>query len=66
MDPNATWEQMAAAVSAGRWEEATATAEDLSVWLSKGGFPPRVTGRQNFDRIVATAACRAVATWDVG
>ena len=66
MDPNATWQKLAAAFSAGRWEEAAEIAEYLTEWLSKGGFPPNITGRTGFDCIVVNAACNAIVAWEVG
>lgn len=66
MNPNTTWEKLAATVASGNWEEAAELAENLTTWLSNGGFPPSITGRQGFDGIIVNATCQAVATWELG
>jgi hypothetical protein len=60
MDPNAAWKEMAAAVENDDWEIADELAEGLLGWLERGGFPPSITGQDEFDRIAAKAACREV------
>lgn len=65
MDPNATWQRLAEAVSAESWEEAVEAAGDLSEWLARGGFPPRITGKETFDRLAARSACDAILAWEV-
>ncbi len=64
MDPNQTWLDMADAVSRDNWQLAGELAEDLFDWLVRGGFPPRLTGTPDFDRVVARAACEAIRAWE--
>jgi hypothetical protein len=64
MDPNQTWLDMADAVSRDNWQHAGELADDLINWLARGGFPPRLTGTIEFDRIVARTACEAIASWE--
>jgi len=40
MDPNATWKLCNEALEAFDYETALEAAENLSEWISKGGFPP--------------------------
>lgn len=47
MDPNATWDDIQAAIYEGQAHEAVAPLEDLIEWVKKGGFvpPPLVTAK---------------------
>lgn len=65
MDPNAAWTALAQAVAGDDWEQAATVADGLLAWLSRGGFPPAITGVPAFDTIVAKAACESIASWDV-
>lgn len=57
MDPEAAWAELIQSYSDGRrWT----IAADLLEWLNKGGFPPKITGNQEFDRVAATAVCEHV------
>lgn len=40
MDPQATWDQLQAAVQAADWETTRERAQSLLDWLARGGFPP--------------------------
>lgn len=42
MDPNATWDDIQAAIYEGQAHEAVAPLEDLIEWIKKGGFPPDI------------------------
>ncbi len=35
-------------------------AGELLEWLNKGGFPPKLTGREEYDRVAATAVCEHI------
>lgn len=65
MDPNQAWSDLAEAVEESDWGAATEIAENLAEWLAKGGVPPRITGRTEFDRIVIRATVQSIATWEV-
>ena len=64
MDPQQAWSDLSKAVDHGNWLKATEIAEELVEWMGKGGFPPTLTGKTNFDRIVVNAACQAIACWE--
>ncbi|MBX3412384.1 MAG: hypothetical protein KF708_06835 [Pirellulales bacterium] len=61
MDPQQCWNDLTAALAAGRSDDAQESAESLLAWLRRGGFPPQTqSGRQlpdAFNRAVALAAC---------
>lgn len=65
MDPQKTWRELSKAVEQEDWHQAGIHADDLIGWLAKGGFPPKITGIEAFDRVVAKATCKAIACWDV-
>ena len=65
MDPNALFHDLALSVALNDWETAATQARDLLDWLEKNGFPPTVTGQQEFDRIVARCTCQAILNWEV-
>lgn len=65
MDPNRAWQDMASAVADGDWQAAEEAALALAEWLGRGGFPPRITGREAFDRLVASSTCDAIRAWEV-
>lgn len=35
-------------------------ARDLRTWIQRGGFPPRITGFVEFDKLVALATCEEI------
>jgi hypothetical protein len=61
MDPQVCWNDLVAALAAGRSVEARESAESLLAWLRRGGFAPQTQpGRRlpdDFNRAVALAAC---------
>lgn len=65
MDPNQAWRELASAVHEEQWEEASQIAEDLLSWLDRGGFPPRISGKNGFDRVVAKSTCNAIRVWEI-
>jgi hypothetical protein len=65
LDPQAAWLLLKDQIDNADWHEAAETAENLLEWLSKKGFPPRVTGSRTVDRIIAESTCRAVASWSI-
>jgi len=70
MDPNATWKLLAEAFEQVQsdceaWEAIEEHAENLMYWLSRGGFPPEITGHREFDRLVAKQTCDAILNWEV-
>jgi hypothetical protein len=65
MDPNALWRDLSQAIADNEWSLAGELAESLKKWLQSGGFPPRVTGVAEFDRIVTRSTAEAIACWDV-
>ena len=63
MDPQATWDQLQAAIQAADWETTRERAQSLLDWLARGGFPP-VTSAQdasvsNKHRYVAIEFCHS-------
>jgi len=62
MDPQATWEQLLAAYTAGDWDILEERATDLIGWLDRGGFPPTIINQTDLDsdwnRALARAGCR--------
>lgn len=65
MDPNVAWADLQEAVNTAMRGEVIQKAEDLLTWLEKNGFPPAITGKPVFDRIVARATCEAIAHWSM-
>ena len=65
MDPNAAWSALTQAIADDDWQEAATVADGLLTWLTRGGFPPAITGTSAFDAIVAKAACESIACWDI-
>lgn len=65
MDPNTTWRSLAEAVQADDWAKAEEHANDLHVWINRGGFAPTITGQPAFDRLVAINTCVSILTWDI-
>lgn len=61
MDPQVCWNDLVAALAAGRSVDAREPAESLLAWLRRGGFAPQTQpGRRlpdDFNRAVAQAAC---------
>ena len=59
MDPDANWKEMASldVDSPADRNRLKDLARALSQWLKGGGFPPKITGNTEFDRMVAKAAC---------
>jgi len=64
LDPNQVWSDLSRAIERDDWDEATELAEMLVDWIERQGFPPTITGIAAFDRIVAAATAKAVATWE--
>jgi len=62
MDPHFAWDLLLDTYVDGEWEAVAILAEDLLAWMSKGGFPPRLTVEPRLDerwqRAIAEAACR--------
>lgn len=65
MDPHVAWLLLKEQIESEQWHEAAETAENLLDWLSKGGFPAKITHSQTFDRIICESTCRAVCAWEV-
>ncbi len=61
MDPQAAWDQLLCAYSAGDWDAIEKRATDLLEWLDRGGFPPQVIRSPDlgpdFNRALARAGC---------
>lgn len=49
MDPQAAWDQLLAAYSAGDWDILEERATDLIDWLDRGGFPPTILNQPDLD-----------------
>jgi len=59
MDPDAAWKSLAEfdygdPMQASQWRD---VARDLFGWLKRGGFPPKITGNVELDRLAAKATC---------
>ena len=63
MDPTASWEELSRAIAGDNWPVASILADEILAWLRKGGFPPRISGVEQFDRIVARSMCESIAAW---
>lgn len=46
MDPNTAWAELIQTTNDGELRERAGVLLD---WLEKGGFPPHITGNQNYD-----------------
>ena len=61
MDPQAVWDQLLAAYTAGDWDILEECATDLTAWLDRGGFPPTIIHQPDLDpdwnRALARAGC---------
>jgi len=64
MDPEATYRELFAFITAGDREAAVEHARNLSQWLRRGGFPPRVElrleGSPCLQTVLAQRLCQAV------
>lgn len=63
MDPQVTWDQLLEAIAGKDLEAAEIHAENLTQWLTKGGFAPQVFSRlltEAWDRQVCLYVCRRV------
>jgi hypothetical protein len=63
MDPDATWRILLDSIACSNWPTAKKHANALSTWLTRGGFPPRTTGRtglEDLDYLLATMTCSHV------
>lgn len=60
MDPLAAFNHLAELIEDEDWDEAKATAEDLLGWLGVDGFPPKITGKETFDRLLAESVCQRI------
>jgi hypothetical protein len=65
MDPNAAWRDLSQAIADNEWQRAADIAAELMEWLDRDGFPPSITGRASFDRIVVRSTCTAIVAWEV-
>ena len=59
MDPQATWDQLLAALAAGDWDQIEDLADALLEWLNRDGFPPVAMGVPNLGPEWEAAICRA-------
>jgi hypothetical protein len=59
MDPNATWRELLTAYAEGKKDDCVEACNNLIVWLSKGGFPPRLIGHETIDRLTVQMFCTA-------
>lgn len=57
VDPDQTLKDLADAETI---DEKGKHAENLTNWILRGGFAPRITGNPTFDRFAALAICQAV------
>lgn len=60
MDPQACWEALASHWENKEIAEMRARAMDLLQWINRGGFPPKITGQESFDRQVAVVVCKMI------
>jgi hypothetical protein len=65
MDPNANWKEMSECNDGPfptdeQVDRRKELAQSLQQWLRKGGFPPKITGHQEFDLLVAEATCKEI------
>ena len=62
MDPQATWDQLQAALASEDWETTRERAQSLLDWLARGGFPPVTSAGSTVNshghRQTAVAFCR--------
>lgn len=65
MDPDTAWVQISQAIADAEWDTAAELADGLLHWLTRDGFPPRITGIKAFDKLVARATCEAIAAWEI-
>lgn len=63
MDPNATWEMILLAHRSEEWEACQDACSDLYAWMQNGGFPPRITGIELFDKLMAQTVCTNYFGW---
>lgn len=64
-DPNAAWRDLSEAVERENWDLAAEVAGELCVWLERGAFPPSITGKMRFDRLIAKKVSEAIVAWEV-
>lgn len=66
MDPQATLNELLAAVESREWDRVDELSEALLEWMQRGGFPPQTLGSQKlgkqWHRAVATFVCHAAAS----
>ncbi len=62
MDPQATWDQLLAALAEEEWDQVEDFARSLLNWLDRGGFPPTAMGvaclGPDWERAICIAGCR--------
>lgn len=62
MDPQATWNRLLEAWADQDWPSVFESAQDLSEWLGKSGFPPKTMEGSglgdDWHRALATAMCQ--------
>ena len=59
MDPDATWAELLQAYRAKDGTACRQACRDLTDWLKKGGFPPRVVDIKALDRLIVHTVCAA-------
>lgn len=68
MDPQITWDDLLSCLAAGQLAKAKDHAENLSQWLTRGGFPPRTLPRiaegDDLHRVIARAVVQHVLALD--
>jgi hypothetical protein len=64
VDPNQTWHDLSEAFGKD-WEKADELADELLDWIERGGFPPKITENDEFDKCICRRMCEAIAAWDV-
>jgi len=64
MDPNTCWLELSEAFGED-CDRAMELADSLLHWMERGGFPPQITGRTEFDRLISTRTCQAIQAWDI-
>lgn len=57
MDPEATWRDLSEAYAESDWDRIEELAGALFQWVHNGGFPPRILGKSEFDRMVVSSVC---------
>jgi len=53
MDVEACWREMAEAYKEGDTERLQELSEGMLQWLAKDGYPPRICGDREWDKMIA-------------